>query len=48
MKKPTAKIIVKPHYIGIEQRGKILKRVIAAEVQKKIKLREVRELSKTT
>lgn len=48
MKKQTAKIIVKPHYIGTEQRGKIFKRVIAAEVQKKIKLREGAELSKTT
>lgn len=48
MKKPIAKIIVKPHYIGTEQRGKIFKRVIAAEVQKKIKQRESAELSKTT
>ncbi len=48
MKKPKAKVIVKPHYIGTEQRGRIFKRVISAEVQRKIKLHETAELSKNT
>lgn len=48
MKKSKAKIIVKPHYIGTENRGRIFRRVIAAEVQRKIKQRENAKLSKNT
>ncbi len=48
MKKPIAKIIVKPYYIGTEQRSKVFRRVIASELQRKIKLRDNAELSKTT
>lgn len=40
MKKPTPRVVVKPHYIGTEQRNRIFGRVIADEVRKKIKLRE--------
>lgn len=41
MKKTTPKIVVKPHYIGTEQRGKIFKRVFTLEIQRKSKPREI-------
>lgn len=41
MKKSIPKVVVKPHYIGAEQRGKIFKRVFTLEIQRKIKLREI-------
>lgn len=48
MKKSVPKVVVKPHYIGSEPRGKIFKRVFAAEIQRKLKLRESAAYSKTT
>lgn len=48
MKRPIPKVIVKPHYIGTETCGKIFKRVLAAEIQRKIKLRENVEIQKNT
>ncbi len=40
MKSPSPKVIVKPHYIGTEPCNKIFKRIIVAEIQRKIKLRQ--------
>ncbi len=48
MKKPKAKIIVKPHYIGTEQRGKIFKRVFTAEIQRKFKAQDNIKTAKNT
>lgn len=41
MRKSTPKVVVKPHYIGTEQRGKIFKRVFTLEIQRKLKQREL-------
>lgn len=41
MKKTIPKIVVKPHYIGTEQRGNIFKRVFNFEIQRKLKLRDI-------
>lgn len=38
MKKPIPKIVLRPHYIGGEQRAKIFKRVISNEIQRKLKI----------
>ena len=39
MRKSTPKVVVKPHYIGTEQRGEIFKRVFTLEILRKLKQR---------
>lgn len=40
MRKLSPKIVIRPHYIGGEQRVKLFKRVITDEIQRKLKLRD--------
>ena len=39
--KKSVKVIVKPYYIGESSQGEIFRRVIIAEIQRKLKLREI-------
>lgn len=41
MKKQAAKIVVRPHYIGGKTRSEMFRRILADEVQRKLKLREI-------
>ncbi|MCM1167552.1 MAG: hypothetical protein NC401_16245, partial [Ruminococcus sp.] len=40
MKKPIPKIVLRPHYIGGEQRVKLFKRVLTDEIQRKLKVQD--------